>query len=109
MGAAAGKVESIIFDLEDAAEKLKPIPDLLQAEKWDEVRSILKNPPVNFLWNMGDGKNTLGILAMETDEVDLIEMKEELSLTLQMCDQITYDNVFVYFQPGSGKIKIKEP
>jgi hypothetical protein len=26
-----------------------------------------------------------------------------------MCDQLTYDNVFVYFQPGNGKIKIKEP
>jgi hypothetical protein len=28
-------------------------------------------------------------------------MKDELSLTLQMCDQLTYDNVFVYFQPGT--------
>jgi hypothetical protein len=26
-----------------------------------------------------------------------------------MCDQLTYANAFVYFQPGSGKFKIKEP
>jgi len=26
-----------------------------------------------------------------------------------MCDQLTYDNAFVYFQPGNGKYKIKEP
>lgn len=26
-----------------------------------------------------------------------------------MCDQYTYDNVFIYFQPGNGKVKIKEP
>ena len=26
-----------------------------------------------------------------------------------MCDQLTYGNAFVYFQPGNGKINIKEP
>ena len=27
----------------------------------------------------------------------------------QLADQFTYDNNFIYFQPGSGKVKIKEP
>lgn len=41
--------------------------------------------------------------------MDLFELKDELASSLQMCDQLTYDNVFVYFQPGNGKVKIKEP
>jgi hypothetical protein len=58
---------------------------------------------VNQLWNLGDSKNTLQLLAKATDEFDLIDLKDELSVTLQMCDQFTYDNVFVYFQPGTQK------
>ena len=41
--------------------------------------------------------------------MELFELKDELAYNLQMCDQLTYDNAFVYFQPGSGKYKIKEP
>ncbi len=28
---------------------------------------------------------------------------------LQLADQYTYDNNFIYYQPGNGKVKIKEP
>jgi len=48
-------------------------------------------------------------LAKAGGNVELFEMKEELALSLQMCDQLTYDNAFVYFQPGNGKVNIKEP
>jgi hypothetical protein len=48
-------------------------------------------------------------LAKETGNIDLFELKDELAYNLQMCDQLTYDNAFVYFQPGNGKVKIKEP
>lgn len=48
-------------------------------------------------------------IARETGNVDLFEMKDDLAYNLQLCDQLTYDNAFVYFQPGSGKFKIKEP
>jgi hypothetical protein len=75
----------------------------------DKVRTILKTPPVNKLWNLGDSQNTVLKLAKETGNVDLFEIKDDLAYNLQMCDQLTYDNVFVYFQPGNGKIKIKEP
>jgi hypothetical protein len=37
------------------------------------------------------------------------DLKDELGVALQMCDQLTYDNVFVYYQPGNGKVKVKEP
>jgi hypothetical protein len=93
--------DALISDLETSLEKLKPIPSLLEKNDWDAVRTILKTPPVNQLWNLGDSKNTLQLLAKATDEFGLIDVKDELSLTLQMCDQFTYDNVFVYFQPGT--------
>jgi hypothetical protein len=110
-GAAHATVspESLIADLELSLDKLKPIPSLLEKQEWDAVRSILKTPPVNQLWNLGDAKNTILQLAKATDEYELIDIKDELSLSLQMCDQLTYDNVFVYYQPGNGKIKVKEP
>mmetsp|Transcript_29652 Transcript_29652/g.53619 ORF Transcript_29652/g.53619 Transcript_29652/m.53619 type:complete len:215 (-) Transcript_29652:47-691(-) len=110
-GAAHATVspESLIADLELSLDKLKPIPSLLEKQEWDGVRTILKTPPVNQLWNLGDAKNTILQLAKATDEYELIDIKDELSLSLQMCDQLTYDNVFVYYQPGNGKIKVKEP
>ena len=54
-------------------------------------------------------QNTVLQLAKDTGDIDLFELKDELAYNLQMCDQLTYDNAFVYFQPGNGKFKIKEP
>lgn len=107
--AAASSTTDILEDLKVSKEKISQIPDLLDAQEWDKVRSILKVPPVNKLWNLGDSQNLVLALAKQTDNVELIEMKDELALNLQMCDQLTYDNAFVYFQPGNGKVKINEP
>mmetsp|Transcript_8255 Transcript_8255/g.12698 ORF Transcript_8255/g.12698 Transcript_8255/m.12698 type:complete len:210 (+) Transcript_8255:122-751(+) len=108
---AAGKdtVDAMIAELAEVKKKLEPIPGLLQAQDWEAVRTILKSPPVNLIWNVGVEKNTLARLADLTDNVELLELKDDLALSLQMCDQFTYDNVFVYFQPGNGKVKVKEP
>ena len=107
--AAGSTKDSLVADLNDAYEKLSTVPDLLRNSEWDKVRTILKTPPIVQLWNLGDSKNTLVTLAKETGDFELLEMKDELSISLQMCDQYTYDNVFVYFQPGNGKVKVKEP
>jgi hypothetical protein len=48
------KVTDAINELKESRDKLKDIPDLLEAKEWDKVRSILKVPPVNKLWNLGD-------------------------------------------------------
>ena len=106
---AASTKDALIADLNESYAKLSTVPDLLQQSEWDKVRTILKSPPLNQLWNLGDGQNTLVMLAKETGDMELLEAKDELSISLQMCDQYTYANVFVYFQPGSGKVKIKEP
>jgi hypothetical protein len=96
-------------ELQASKSKISDIPNLLQEQEWDKVRTILKTPPVNKLWNLGDSQNTVLKLAKESGNVDLFEIKDDLAYNLQMCDQLTYDNVFVYYQPGNGKIKIKEP
>lgn len=106
---AASSKDALIADLNESYAKLSTVPDLLKQSEWDKVRNILKSPPLNLLWNLGDSKNTLVMLAKETGDMELLEAKDELSISLQMCDQYTYDNVFVYFQPGDGKVKIKEP
>jgi hypothetical protein len=102
-------IADLIGELKDMESRLQPIPMLLEQNEWEKVRAILKTPPVNKLWNLGDSQNTLLKLAKESDNVELFELKEDVAYNLQMCDQLTYDNVFVYFQPGNGKIKVKEP
>lgn len=107
--AVADSTQTLVDELELSKVKLEPIKQLLEENEWDKVRQILKSPPVNKLWNLGDSKNTVSQLAKETGNIELFELKDELALSLQMCDQLTYDNAFVYFQPGNGKINIKEP
>jgi len=107
--AATAATKDLINDLVSSKEKMKPIPELLQQGEWDKVRTILKTPPIIQLWNLGESQNTLVKLARETGDIDLLELKDELAISLQMCDQLTYDNSFVYFQPGNGKVKVKEP
>jgi len=99
----------LVNDLVTSKEKLAAVPQLLADGEWDKARTILKTPPVNNLWNLGDSQNTLVKLAKETGEFELLELKDELSISLQMCDQLTYANAFVYFQPGNGKVNIKQP
>lgn len=107
--AADETVDSMIDELVASKKNLESVPGLLQAQEWEKVRAILKSPPVNNLWNLSDGKNTLLKVSKATGEFELIDLKDELSISLQICDQLAYDNVFVYYQPGNGKVKIKEP
>jgi hypothetical protein len=107
--AADSTTNLLIDELTLSQTKLQEIPGLLQQEEWEKVRNILKTPPVNKLWNLGDSQNTILKLAKETGDVELFETKDDVALNLQMCDQVTYANVFIYFQPGSGKINIKDP
>jgi len=106
---AASKTDGLIEELQSQKEKLEPIAQLLAQEEWDKVRQILKSPPVNKLWELADTQNTVLQLAKESGNVELFEMKDELALSLQMCDQIVYANGFVSFQPGNGKVNTKEP
>merc|ERR1719440_645400 len=100
---------AIVGELQQVIELLEPLPALLEAEEWDKVRSVLKTPPVGNLWNLGNSKNTLRKLADLRDDVELFELADDVASALQLADQFTYDNNFIYFQPGNGKVKIKEP
>jgi len=94
--------------VKEARDSLDPLPDLLQKESWDTVRTVLKIK-CGKLWNLGEAQNPIVQFAKGSGESELFEMAEELSTDLQLADQFTYDNVFIYFQPGAGKVNIKEP
>lgn len=101
--------DALVNEIKESQSKLKEVQGLLKDQEWDKVRTILKTPPVNKLWNLGDSQNPVSKLAKETGNVEWFEIKDDLAYNLQMCDQLTYDNVFVYFQPGSGKLDLKGP
>ena len=107
--AAATVVDSLVADLDASLERISAIPPLLESSQWDGVRTILKTPPVVDLWNAGDGRNTLARIALATGDMEVMEYKDELSISLQMTDQYSYDNNFIYYQPGNGKVKVREP
>jgi hypothetical protein len=45
---------ALINELKECKRKMMTIPELLKQQEWDSVRTILKTPPVNRLWNLGD-------------------------------------------------------
>ena len=101
--AAADSKDALIADLQTSLTKIETIPSLVDSAEWDKIRTVLKTTPVVELWNLGESKNTLVKLAKETGEFDLMEMKDELAISLQMTDQYSYDNNFIYYQPGKYK------
>lgn len=52
--AVSSTAQSLIDELKQCKEKLEPIPQLLADMEWEKVRGILKVPPVNKLWNLGE-------------------------------------------------------
>jgi hypothetical protein len=99
----------ILKELRSVQTALEPLPGLIDEEKWDAVRTVLKTPPVGNIWNLGESKNILRKLADLRDDVELFEVADEVAGALQLTDQFVYDNNFIYFQPGNGKVKTKEP
>ena len=61
--------QQLLDELAVIRKSLDPLPALLDEEKWDSVRSVLKPPPVGNLWNLGESKNTLRKLADLRDDV----------------------------------------
>eukprot|EP00434_Breviolum_minutum_P023116 symbB.v1.2.020393.t1/scaffold1715.1/size104970/3 len=107
--ASAESNDDLIALLKKDRELLEPLPKMLKDQKWDGVRSVLKTPPVSFLWNLGLEKNTLKKLGDNLGEVQVLEAMDEIASALQTTDEISYSNVYVYGQPGEGKVKIDEP
>ena len=55
---AATSSTELVDDLETSLNKMVVIPELLDQGEWDKVRTILKTPPVNKLWNLGEVRLT---------------------------------------------------
>jgi hypothetical protein len=63
----ANAVDSSLLDeLKASKAKLEPIPGLLEKQEWEAVRQILKTPPVNKLWNLGDVSSFDGVVYIGT-------------------------------------------
>ena len=52
--ANASITSDLVDDLRNSITKIDAIPELLDQGEWDKVRTILKTPPVNKLWNLGE-------------------------------------------------------
>ena len=96
-------------DAEKVLEALQPLSGFVDDGKWDAVRTVLAQSPIVELWKTGNSKNWIRAAALSAGDPELIELSEDLSSALQLTDQYVYDNNFIYFQPGNGKVKIKEP
>lgn len=101
--------DELIALLRQDRELLDPLPKMLKEQKWDNVRSVLKTPPVSYLWNLGLEKNTLKKLGDNLGEIQVLELMDEIASDLQVADEISYSNNYVYGQPGEGKVKVQEP
>jgi hypothetical protein len=87
---AADDQQALLAELKDAAQRLKPLGAMLDAENWDGVRTVLKTPPVGNLWNLGTSRNTIRKLASARDnDVELVEYVDTVSGALQLADQFT--------------------
>ena len=96
-------------DAEKVLEALQPLSGFVDDGKWDAVRTVLAQSPIVELWKTGNSKNWIRAAALSAGDPELIELSEDLSSALQLTDQYVYDNNFIYFQPGNGKLKYKEP
>jgi hypothetical protein len=90
----------------------RSVPDLLQNEKWDSVRTLLSQPPLSDCWTAttsssrsgggGGGAARVGLLQAyakelgETggDELEALELRETLISHLRYLDMAVYNNVF---------------
>jgi len=106
--APAPALASVKGDAEKVLEALQPLTGYIDEEKWDAVRTALKTSPVLELLKV-DSKNWVRKAAFDSGDPELIELSEDLASALALTDQYCYNNVFIYFQPGSGKPLVKEP
>uniref|UniRef100_A0A7S1RN15 Uncharacterized protein n=1 Tax=Alexandrium catenella TaxID=2925 RepID=A0A7S1RN15_ALECA len=107
--AADGSAADLVAEIRQDKTLLEPLFEVLKQEQWDKVRTVLKNPPVGKLWNLGPSKNPLKKLGDIIGDPSVFELGEEIASALQLADQFTYDNNFIKYQPGDGKVNIKVP
>lgn len=54
VASASTTSDNLVEELRTSVKKIETIPELLDQGEWDKVRTILKTPPVNKLWNLGE-------------------------------------------------------
>jgi hypothetical protein len=91
---------SPLAELGEARKQLEMVPNLIQSEEWDKVRSILITPPLSDLWTARSGSKRTNAFWEEyaevvaDDEFAVLELKDELQSHLRYLDMAVYNNVF---------------
>lgn len=96
----AASSSSPLAELGEARKQLEMVPNLIQTEEWDKVRSILITPPLSDLWTARSGSKRTNAFWEEyaevvaDDEFAVLELKDELQSHLRYLDMAVYNNVF---------------
>jgi hypothetical protein len=98
---AAGDGSSVTDLLEQvkaAQLQLEQVPKLIEAEKWDSVRSVLAKPPLSDCWTKSARpllpKYAEAIGEADGDELAALEAKEDAISHLRYLDMAVYNNIF---------------
>jgi len=89
-GGGSGDFASLLGQVRQARDQLKPIPKLIEDGKWDSVRAVLLEPPLADCW----AKTNRPLLAKYAealgdkggDELEALEAKEEILNHLRYLD-----------------------
>ena len=81
------------------------IAELVPDDHRDRAALCLAIPSLGLAASKGDARQVRQLLGERADPNSICNGAS----ALQLADQYIYDNNFIYFQPGSGKVLIKEP
>jgi len=88
---------------------LEPLPARIDAKEFDAVRFVIKNPPIQFIWDCANSRNTVRQLGESLADEEILNLFDEITTDMQNVDEYLYANAFVYTQPGDGKFRIEQP
>jgi len=97
-GADVGDFGALLKQVEAARDQLRPVPGLIEKERWDSVRAILISPPLSDCWAK-TGRPLLQRYAEALgdaggDELEALEAREDAVSHLRYLDMAVYNNNF---------------
>jgi hypothetical protein len=93
-----GTFGDLIEQVKAARSQLDQVPKLIEAEKWDGVRSILAKPPLSDCWTKSARpllpRYAQAVGEADGDELAALEAKEDAISHLRYLDMAVYNNIF---------------
>lgn len=98
---SSSSLDSLLHEIQQARQQMNTVPDLIRAEQWDSVRSVLITPPLSDLWTKSARKASLLSEYAQSvgadpvgDELAVLEAKDEVETHLRFLDMAVYNNNF---------------